>query len=94
MAMALQQPAYPGGMGPRFQRNPHPRFAPEMLPSPGPWFVSGPLLDRLSSVRQHAVMAVTVAQIQTHYRQRLALRCRYKTLLRDSFLYGWSPLHP
>src|ERR1700679_1926308 len=48
----------------------------------------------LSLTRQQAVMAVPVAQIQSHYHRRLVLRHCHATLFIANLLNGWSPLAP
>src|SRR5271156_3010734 len=81
-------------MGPGFQRYPHPRLTQEMLPQGGYRGLYPTLFHPLASVGQHAVMAVTVAQIQTYHRQRLTRRRCHTTLFLANLLNGWSPLHP
>src|ERR1700686_1269810 len=49
------------------------------------------LFHYFSCAGQHAVMAVTVAQIQPHYLLRPALRSCAALLLFATLLHGWSP---
>ena len=90
--LALQQPADPRRMSARFQRDPHPRLVAELLLQRRDGAPNPALFHQLSAAGQHAVMAITVAQIQPHDPLWLTLRCKGSLLFAD-LLRGWSPLH-